>query len=465
MHMRSVALALLVVALTAPSLLAQTQGSTPTPAAAPQPSSSATQSQQPPAVQAPDQSSAPAKKSTASPQGQASGDRDAEAALQLAFNRAGNDHAAVVQNLEQYLKAYPDAPQRESVYRAIVENAEQLRDYPTALEFAERTIALQPRDIDMMMHAVGLLERQGDTQSLTKAVGYVSRVIDQVEKLSPTDKPARVSLEEWRANQTHILVAVYLVRGRIEMLQNNYTPAKEDLKHSFSLAPTAPAAEKLGQIAELEKDLLTAIHYYALAFMLPEGNSSISVDRAAIRKELGNVWRQAHGSEAGLGGAILAAYDGQTPASAKKSPPNKGVRDLYGFVVRKLPDGTIPFSSLKGDVVVMEFWATWCGPCREMEPLFAELYAQYGKKPGVTFLAVNDDEDETRVAPFVASTKLVAPVVFADGLDQFLGVDGLPTVLVAGRSGNIVYRVTGLDPDRFVSSLSAAIDKASASAN
>jgi thiol-disulfide isomerase/thioredoxin len=316
------------------------------------------------------------------------------------------------------------------------------------------------------MHAVGLLERQGDTQSFTKAVGYVSRVIDQVEKLSPTDKPARVSLEEWRANQTHILVAVYLVRGRIEMLQNKYTPAKEDLKHSFSLAPTATAAEKLGQIAELEKDLATAIHYYALAFMVPEGNSSVSVDRAAIRKELGNVWRQAHGPEAGLGDTILAAYDGQAPgASATKSPPNKGVRDLYGFVVRKLPDGTLPFSSLKGDVVVMEFWATWCGPCREMEPLFAELYAQYGKKSGVTFLAVNDDEDETRVAPFVASTKLVAPVVFADGLDQFLGVDGLPTVLVAGRSGSIVYRVTGLDPDSFVSSLSAAIDKASASAN
>jgi thiol-disulfide isomerase/thioredoxin/tetratricopeptide (TPR) repeat protein len=464
MLMCSLALALLVVALTAPSPPAQTQTSSPTPAAAPLSPSGATQSQQPPAAQAQEQSSGPAKKSTASPQDQ--GTRDAESALQLAFSQAGNDRAAVVQNLQQYLKAYPDAPQRESVYRAIVENAEQLRDYHTALEFAERTIALQPRDIDMMMHAVGLLERQGDAQSLTKAAGYVSRVIDQVEKLSPTDKPARVSLEEWRANQTHILAAVYLVRGRIEMLQSSYAPAKKDLEHSFSLAPTATAAEKLGQIAELEKDLPTAIHYYALAFILPESNSSNSVDRAAIRKELGNVWRQAHGSEANLGDAILAAYDGLTSAAfVTKNPPNTGVRDLYGFVVRKLPDGMLPFSSLKGDVVVMEFWATWCGPCREMEPLFAELYAHYGKKPGVTFLAVNDDEDETRVAPFVASAKIAAPVVFADGLDQFLGVDGLPTVLVADRTGRIVYRVTGLDPEAFVASLSAAIDKASAAAN
>ncbi len=446
--LRRLAITFLLLCLATPRLFAQNQASpAPVPSSAPAPATSL------PGQATPD----------SPPQNQAARNHNAQVALQEAFDKAGNDHAAVVKNLENYLHDYPDSPERESVYRAIVEDAEQLRDYPTALDFAERTIALQPRDIDMMMHAAGLLERQGDSQSLIKAAGYVSRVIDQVEKLSPGARPARVSLDEWHTHQTHILQAVYFVRGRIEMLQHEYPLATKDLEHSFSLAPTAPAAEKLGQIAEIQKDLPAAIHYYSLAFLLPQSSSPAADDRASIRKQLGNVWRQLHGTDAGLGDAILAAYDAQAPApSADKTTPNKGVRDLYGFVLRQLPGGLLHFSSLKGQVIVLDFWATWCGPCREMEPLFARLYAQYGKTPGITFLAVNADEDESRVAPFVAANKISLPVVFGDGLDQFLGVDGLPTVLVADRAGRIVYRVTGLDRDAFVSSLSAAIEKASA---
>src|ERR1700732_556434 len=136
----------------------------------------------------------------AAPQSQASAeaiarsDAEAENELQKALAAAGNDRAAQVRNLENYLKRFPDSPRRASVYRALVESCEQLRDLSCALDFAERLIAIQPDDSEMMMLAVDFLRRQGDPGSLTRANGYISRVLDRIEKSKPDERPARTSL-------------------------------------------------------------------------------------------------------------------------------------------------------------------------------------------------------------------------------------------------------------------------------
>src|SRR6266851_7426023 len=79
---------------------------------------------------------------------------DPEAELQRSINEAGNDRAALVRNLEDYLLRFPDAPRKLQVYHAIVESAMQLRDQRRALEYAERIIALRPEDAEMMLFAV-----------------------------------------------------------------------------------------------------------------------------------------------------------------------------------------------------------------------------------------------------------------------------------------------------------------------
>jgi hypothetical protein len=85
---------------------------------------------------------------------------------------------------------------------------------------------------------------------------------------------------------------------------------------------------------------------------------------------------------------------------------------------------------------------------------------KYADKSEVAFLAVNDDEDESVVPTFLARQKMGAPVAFADGLDNFLGVKSLPTVIVLDGAGRIVYRSDGFDPDTFVESLTAALERA-----
>ncbi len=390
---------------------------------------------------------------------------DAEEALQRAVDEAGNDRAALVRKLEEYLQHYPNAPRKAAVYRALLEASEQLHDYNRALDYAERLVAINPDDPQMMMVATGLLERQGDEHSLTKAIGYVSRVLDRVEKALPSEKPPRLSGAEWELGQKRLRATMYVIRGRLEKKQRQYDVAQKDLDTSFRLLPTATAALGLGEIAELRKDCQTAIGHYAAAFVLPENSPSETVDRHEIRQKLGNCWRQVHGSDAGLGEFVLANYD-RLSAEAKPagadSPrtKNKGAKEPYAFVLRGLDGSVFPMAQLKGKIVVLNFWATWCGPCRELEPMFDQVAERFTGKPDVVFFAINTDEDENRVPPYLGREKLKSQVLFADGFDDFLEVASLPTVLILDRTGKIVYRGSGFTPDSFMDELTTAIEQA-----
>ena len=75
---------------------------------------------------------------------------------------------------------------------------------------------------------------------------------------------------------------------------------------------------------------------------------------------------------------------------------------------------------------------------------------------------MNADEEEALVTPFLQDQKLDGTLVFADGLDQALHVESIPTIIVLDRAGKIAYRTQGFAPDGFVDAAAAAITKASA---
>ena len=82
--------------------------------------------------------------------------------LQKAIEQASNDRAALMHNLLDFLKKYPQSSQRPQIYRAIVESSLQLRDFATATEYAERMVALNPEDLSINQLSVQLLDRYGD---------------------------------------------------------------------------------------------------------------------------------------------------------------------------------------------------------------------------------------------------------------------------------------------------------------
>ena len=383
-----------------------------------------------------------------------------EEELRQLIESSNNDRAALVRNLESYLKKYPSSPQRPQIYRALVEATLQLRENAKAADYAERVVALTPEDMSMTLMAIQLLERNGDEAGLRRAVNYASRVLEFVSNDSSEEKSPKVSTEEWLAGKRRDRATIYSLRGRLQMKLHDNAAAKKDFEASYAVVPASGSAEKLGEIAELNKNLDEAILQYTRAFSLADTGEGSS-GRRELRQKLGNVWRLAHGSEDTLGNYILQTYDEMNLASSPKAKKNNNVKEPYDFVLRKAPEGTpYPLANTKGKILVISFWATWCGPCRAMEPHFARVAGAFANDHDAIFIAANCDEDESLVSPYLAEDKPHTDVVFSDGLDRLLAVESFPTIVVLDRAGKIAYRAEGYDADTAEKNLAEAVRSA-----
>jgi thiol-disulfide isomerase/thioredoxin len=403
----------------------------------------------------------PSSKAAASQQAAPAKQPSPEEQLQQAISKAGNDRAALVRNLEGFLKEYPDSRQRPRIYRALVEASLQLRDNQRAANYAERIVAISPDDISMTILTIQLLERNGDEAALRRATSYATRVLEFVERSSSEEKSQMISREEWATEKKRDRTSVLTLRGRLELKLKDMVAAQKDFEASYAILPGATAAEQLGEIAEMKKDSNGAIQQYSRAFALADATNG-TAGRREIRQKLGNVWRLAHGSDGGLGEYLLRTYDEISQASVVARPrKNADAREPADFTLRRAPEGTaFSLKETKGKVLVVNFWATWCGPCHALEPLFARVAADFQANPEVLFLAANCDEDESLVKSYLEEDKPRTPVVFADGLDRFLAVNSFPTVMVIDRAGKIAYRSDGFEPDSFEPNLAAAVRRA-----
>jgi thiol-disulfide isomerase/thioredoxin len=178
---------------------------------------------------------------------------------------------------------------------------------------------------------------------------------------------------------------------------------------------------------------------------------------------MGNLWRFTHDSNAGLGDIVLSAYDHSRDLAKADKPDapvyNKDVTDPLQFSLRHV-DGSAPtkLADSRGKVVVLNFWTTWCSYCNQMELMLAEVRTKFSGRDDVVFWAVNADEEESLVAPFLQDQKPGGTLIFADGVN----VESIPTILVLDKGGKIAYRTQGYAPDSFTDLAAAAITKASA---
>jgi cytochrome c biogenesis protein CcmG/thiol:disulfide interchange protein DsbE len=149
----------------------------------------------------------------------------------------------------------------------------------------------------------------------------------------------------------------------------------------------------------------------------------------------------------GLGGYLLWApalhFFAQKIVESRTLGPGKTAPD---FTLNDANGKSVQLSGLKGKVVILNFWATWCGPCKTEIPWFIEFEKSYAPR-GFTVLGVSMDEDGWKaINPYVAEAKINYPVVLGnEAVDQLYGgFDALPTTLVIGRDGKVAFLHAGL---------------------
>lgn len=120
-------------------------------------------------------------------------------------------------------------------------------------------------------------------------------------------------------------------------------------------------------------------------------------------------------------------------------------------------------SGLKGKAVILDFWATYCPPCRQEIPHLNSLIAKYGADNlEVVGLNVGGEEDRPKIPNFIATTKMDYPIAFPeDELSRlvFSDRDDIPQTLVIDRGGRIVKKIVGFSPSIQIE-LDAAVEQA-----
>ncbi len=134
------------------------------------------------------------------------------------------------------------------------------------------------------------------------------------------------------------------------------------------------------------------------------------------------------------GQAVLLAEAGKM--GARKPAADFQLADLDGNPVR--------LSALRGKVVLLDFWATWCPPCRAELPHFKELYAAY-KGKGLEMIGLSAGEDPQTVKPFIQANRIAYPIAIATSeIEQaYGGIRGLPTTFLIDKQGRIARKYVG----------------------
>ena len=129
---------------------------------------------------------------------------------------------------------------------------------------------------------------------------------------------------------------------------------------------------------------------------------------------------------------------------ANPPPADEGL----DFSAPGLDGKVIDLSHYRGHPVIVDFWATWCAPCRKQIPELVALYKKYNQSRGLVIIGVSCDliqgDGRAAVVPFVEEFRINYPIVLADErLVDSMGVEAIPTTLFIGPDGKMISRIVG----------------------
>lgn len=284
----------------------------------------------------------------------------------------------------------------------------------------------------------------------------------KIEVETPNGKKSDwITEKEWRENRLRNVGMVGDTYGYILMQQGKYAEALPLMEEAVRLQKEHDIAMNERYVDALMKNDKTAQAKLALEHYISTGKSN-----AGMKELLREVYVKEKGSEAGFNDYVKTV---EAPALEKMRAMIKKKlisEPAPAFVLEDLNGKKVALSDLKGKTVIVDFWATWCGPCIKSFPGMQQAVNKYKDDEGVAFVFINaweNGEDKRKVAGDFMTKRNFTFDVLLDTENKTIGdfkVEGIPTKFVIDKAGNIRYKSVGFggNDEATVTELSMLID-------
>lgn len=313
-------------------------------------------------------------------------------------------------------------------------------------------------------------------QTQTQSQGESQAVLDAIDRADAfaTQRQYQQALDAYREADgisNHSCADCVLGMVNMECQLGDFSTALDDSKR----AETVAGSDRMvaAQACEVRAKLLVATANGPDDTKVKEAESQLrralvlDPKKSNARYELGMLLLQLGRDADGV--AELKAYVSGPLASPRyveganrliADPTRARALPSEDFSVSTLGGGTVSKAGLRGKVVLLDFWASWCGPCRESLPAVVELHQKFANSP-FEIVGISADIDEDTWKQFVSSHHMSWPeAIDLDGqIGKLFEVPGYPTYVLLDRDGAIAFRQTGFGPDS-ESNMAAAINRA-----
>lgn len=353
-----------------------------------------------------------------------------------------NDQRQVVDLGIQYILNFPYSKEMPMLAQGLAPVAASLSVLDSVIERYSQEKYRNPFVVSMF----AFIQVDADSTKIPIAIEYLTKERDALLK-SGTQyfKPRWMADIEWLEKEESLMTQITATRGFIYERNNQKTKAINDLEYVVTQYPLScheVIYDKLVGLLYENKNLWNKAFFWS--------GKAIEISRANDNIKKIN-------QETFTSSAQYTTYDDYRKVIDNASAMSRRRILKNQMIQQPMPKGkvlnkegkSIEISSLLGKTLIIDFWATWCGPCRASFPAMQKLYDKYRNNDKVEFLIVNcwerSDDKKKTVDEFMAKNNYTFPVYF-DENDTFaksLGVTGIPAKFFVSPSGIIQFKESG----------------------